>query len=171
MGASIICVDTLVRCFPSKRDFRIEQSGVFLACSLSLSFGVMVWESTLTFVCKPLMSVQLFSALVGILPSSKSYLNKAGFSAPSAEWIRLGCFISGFVGIQVVSRFLHRFIPSHVVDCDHTHAGTPSEGQSNRHSRTHSHSTHDQSRRHSRGVKPWADGSSKMAETTPLLNA
>jgi zinc transporter, ZIP family len=113
---------------------------------------------------------QLFSALVGILPSSKSYLNRAGFSAPSAEWIRLGCFIAGFVGIQVVSRFLHRFIPSHVVDCDHTHAGTPSEGRSNHHSRTHSHGTHDQSRRHSRSLKLRADGSSKMTESTPLLN-
>lgn len=41
-GASIICVDVLVRCIPSKRNFRIENSGAFLASSMSLSFGVMV---------------------------------------------------------------------------------------------------------------------------------
>lgn len=42
VGASIICVDVLVRLIASKKDFTIQDSGVFLACSLSLSFGVMV---------------------------------------------------------------------------------------------------------------------------------
>jgi len=42
LGASIICVDIIVRLLPSKRDFRIQDSNVFLAASLSLSFGVMV---------------------------------------------------------------------------------------------------------------------------------
>jgi ZIP family zinc transporter len=42
LGASIICIDILVRLIPSKRNFRIQDSGVFLASSLSLSFGVMV---------------------------------------------------------------------------------------------------------------------------------
>ena len=41
-GASIICVDVIVRLFPGKRNFRIQDSNAFLACSLSLSFGVMV---------------------------------------------------------------------------------------------------------------------------------
>ena len=41
-GASIICVDVLIRYIPSKKNFRIEDSKVFLAASLSLSFGVMV---------------------------------------------------------------------------------------------------------------------------------
>lgn len=42
LGASIICVDILVRQFPGKRDFRIQDSDTFLSVSLSLSFGVMV---------------------------------------------------------------------------------------------------------------------------------
>lgn len=41
-GASIICVDILIRHIPSKKNFRIEDSKVFLSASLSLSFGVMV---------------------------------------------------------------------------------------------------------------------------------
>ena len=42
VGATIVCVDVLVRLFPGKEDFRIQDSNDFLACSLSLSFGVMV---------------------------------------------------------------------------------------------------------------------------------
>lgn len=41
-GASIICADIVVRLIPSKRNFRIQDSDVFLSASLSLSFGVMV---------------------------------------------------------------------------------------------------------------------------------
>lgn len=41
-GASVICVDIFVRLLPGKKDFRIQDSNTFLACSLSLSFGVMV---------------------------------------------------------------------------------------------------------------------------------
>lgn len=42
MGACVICVDLLIRFIPGKADFRIQDSNSFLACSLSLSFGVMV---------------------------------------------------------------------------------------------------------------------------------
>ncbi len=42
LGASVICVDIPIRLIPSKRHFRIQESNAFLACSLSLSFGVMV---------------------------------------------------------------------------------------------------------------------------------
>jgi zinc transporter, ZIP family len=103
-----------------------------------------------------------------MLPSSKDYLKKGGFSAPAAEWTRLGCFVAGFIGIQAISRFLHRFIPSHVVDCDHTHDGTPGESQN--HSRTHSHGAHDHGRHRSRSVKQQAGTSCKTSEATPLLN-
>lgn len=41
-GASIICVDIPIRFFTSKKDFSIQDNNVFLASSLSLSFGVMV---------------------------------------------------------------------------------------------------------------------------------
>lgn len=42
LGASVICIDIPIRLIPSKRQFRIQESNAFLACSLSLSFGVMV---------------------------------------------------------------------------------------------------------------------------------
>jgi ZIP family zinc transporter len=46
---------------------------------------------------------------------------KGGLSPSEASWILIGLFIAGAVGIQVLSRILHHYIPSHVVDCDHTH--------------------------------------------------
>ena len=42
VGSSIICIDIIVRQLPGKRNFKISESNVFLAASLSLSFGVMV---------------------------------------------------------------------------------------------------------------------------------
>ncbi|EON64358.1 hypothetical protein W97_03589 [Coniosporium apollinis CBS 100218] len=102
--ASIICVDVLVRLVPGKRNFRIQDSNPFLSSSLSLSFGVM-----------------LFSSLYSMLPSSKSSLEKAGFSPKAAAWTLIGCFLAGVVGIQFLSRILHHYMPSHIVDCDHSH--------------------------------------------------
>ncbi|KAG6029192.1 hypothetical protein E4U41_000449 [Claviceps citrina] len=107
-GASIICVDFIVRLFPGKHDFRIQESNLFLASSLSLSFGVM-----------------MFSALYSMLPESKGYLEKDGWRDQPAGLLIMGCFVGGFFGIQAVSRLLHRLMPSHVVDCDHTHDDAP----------------------------------------------
>ncbi|KAI0022073.1 ZIP zinc transporter [Xylariomycetidae sp. FL0641] len=104
LGAGIICVDSIVRLFPGKKDFRIQDSNSFLACSLSLSFGVM-----------------LFMSLNSMLPEAKEYLRKGGFDEQRAGFILMGCFVAGFVGIQILSRLFHQFIPSHVVDCDHSH--------------------------------------------------
>ncbi|KAF7443164.1 hypothetical protein A1F99_126710, partial [Pyrenophora tritici-repentis] len=39
--SSIICVDVVVRLFPGKKNFKIENSNAFLSTGLSLSFGVM----------------------------------------------------------------------------------------------------------------------------------
>jgi len=33
----------------------------------------------------------------------------------------IGLFLAGVGGIQILSRIMHRLLPSHVVDCDHTH--------------------------------------------------
>ena len=52
----------------------------------------------------------------------------------AASWTLILCFTLGGIGIQVFSRILHRFMPSHVVDCDHTHAD--GEIQNGRNSRT-----------------------------------
>ena len=70
LGASVICVDLVVQRFPGKEDWRIQDSSVFLACSLSLSFGVM-----------------LFSALFSMLPSAKAYLHTAGLSDQAGGFI------------------------------------------------------------------------------------
>ncbi|KAK7414889.1 Zinc transporter [Neonectria punicea] len=107
VGASVICVDLIVRLFPGKRNFRIQDSNGFLACSLSLSFGVM-----------------LFSALYSMLPESKGYLKGADWSDQAAGLLMMSCFVAGFIGIQAVSRLLHQHMPTHVVDCDHTHEET-----------------------------------------------
>ena len=106
LGASIICVDFFVRLFPGRKKFRIQDSNTFLSGSLSLSSGVMV-----------------FSALYSMLPASKNYLKKTGMSPQAAAWTLIACFVGGAIGIQLISRYLHRFIASHVVDCDHTHDG------------------------------------------------
>ena len=42
LGAGLIYIDLLVRLFPGKEHFKIENSNTFLSSSLSLSFGVMV---------------------------------------------------------------------------------------------------------------------------------
>lgn len=42
-------------------------------------------------------------------------------AANAAAYATIGCFLGGVIGIQFVSRILHSYIPSHVVDCDHSH--------------------------------------------------
>ncbi|KEY65814.1 hypothetical protein S7711_07196 [Stachybotrys chartarum IBT 7711] len=154
-GAAIVCVDLAVRQFPGKRDFRIQDSNIFLACSLSLSFGVMI-----------------FSSLYSMLPESKSYLKHAELSDQAAGLIVVACFAAGFFGIQVVSRLLHHFMPSHVVDCDHSHADGASQiGHSTTHNHKHS-SRRQSSRQPSAKISASApNGHSHAVETTPLLES
>lgn len=128
IGASIICVDLVIRLLPGKKDFRIQDSNAFLACSLSLSFGVMI-----------------FMALYSMLPEAKSYLKKGDIEEQPAGFILMGCFVGGFIGIQVISRLFHQFLPSHVVDCDHSHGEHALEGH------THSHATSRRTSSHNRG--------------------
>ncbi|KAI0180167.1 ZIP zinc transporter-domain-containing protein [Hypoxylon sp. FL1284] len=116
IGSAIICVDVVVRLFPGKKNFRIQDSNTFLACSLSLSFGVM-----------------LFMSLYSMLPESESYLKKGGFPDQTAVLILMACFVGGFVGIQILSRLFHRLLPSHVVDCDHSHDEHAADGHSHAH--------------------------------------
>ncbi|KAI1170718.1 Zinc/iron permease [Nemania sp. FL0916] len=104
LGATIICVDLVVRLFPGKANFRVQDSNTFLACSLSLSFGVM-----------------LFMSLYSMLPEAKGYLVKSDMQDNTASLVLMGCFVGGFVGIQILSRLFHQLLPSHVVDCDHSH--------------------------------------------------
>ncbi|EFX00244.1 zip metal ion transporter [Grosmannia clavigera kw1407] len=153
-GACFICVDVFVRLLPGQKDFRIEDSNAFLASSLSLSFGVMI-----------------FSALFSMLPSSKRYLIADGVPKQRAGLLMMAAFVVGFVGIQVVSRIIHRFMPSHVVDCDHSHEddGADENGHDHSHKKGHKNG-HPSSLRRSSG-HTGADGGSDMTESTPLLLA
>ncbi|PNY24944.1 Zinc-regulated transporter 3 [Tolypocladium capitatum] len=164
-GAAIICVDVVVRLFPGKQTFRIQESNVFLASSLSLSFGVM-----------------LFSSLYSMLPESKRYLKDAGWTDRAAGFVMMACFIGGFIGIQAISRFLHQYMPSHVVDCDHTHDDNATQDS---HSCNHSRRTSRVSRARRRLSRPRSsNGPSKKdshvrengsghhpVESTPLLHS
>lgn len=42
LGATVICVDLVIRLFPGKKNFKIQDSDGFLSCSLGTSAGVMV---------------------------------------------------------------------------------------------------------------------------------
>jgi ZIP family zinc transporter len=56
-----------------------------------------------------------------MLPSSKRSLEAGGFSPKEASWIMIACFIGGVVGIQIISRWMHHFVPHNVVECEHQH--------------------------------------------------
>ncbi|KFY12434.1 hypothetical protein V492_03885 [Pseudogymnoascus sp. VKM F-4246] len=153
VGSSIICIDLLLRRIPRWKNFSIQDSSLFLACSMSLSFGVMI-----------------FSALYSMLPSSKKYLEKAEMSPAKASWLLLAFFVLGFIGIQIISRFLHHYIPSQVVDCDHRHDDT-TKPRKHAHAHPHPHVRHPRSRRHSHGPpRSPTTGLAKDTESTPLLN-
>ncbi|PFH57296.1 hypothetical protein XA68_15244 [Ophiocordyceps unilateralis] len=162
LGASIICVDVIVRLLPGKRAFRIQDSNVFLASSLSLSFGVM-----------------LFSSLFSMLPESKEYLtHDEGWDDQRAGFVMMACFCAGFFGIQAVSRLLHQYMPSHVVDCDHSHAEADAQPDG-RISRRRSSVVDRARRRLSRprsatkdGSRPENNGAARgPSESTPLLGS
>lgn len=64
VGSSIICIDLIVQRVPSKRDFRIQDSDVFLSASLSLSFGVMVGVSFLRWLTLSLTKFVIIAFLL-----------------------------------------------------------------------------------------------------------
>ncbi|KAK0748712.1 Zinc/iron permease [Apiosordaria backusii] len=151
-GASIICIDVFVRLIPGQRQFRIQDSNVFLACSLSLSFGVMI-----------------FSALYSMLPSAMRYLVKDEWDRQKAGLLMMGCFVGGFFGIQLVSHVLHQYLPSHIVECDHTHEEIPDEDSL--HHRHRHHSRAHLPRRQSRRLSSDQPSMVEVNEVTPLLPA
>lgn len=144
LGATIICVDALIRNIPSQKDFKIQKSSGFLAASLSLSFGVMI-----------------FSALGNMLPASKQYLIKGGFSTQAAGWTLLACFTIGMISIQIISSFLHGRIPSHAVNCDHIHEDT-AHNHGDRHVRKEPPDVH--------AVRALEAANGDASETTALLS-
>ena len=87
-----------------------------------------------------MLLLQLFSSLYSMLPEAKSYLNDGGLAPDAAAYVTIGCFLGGVVGIQFVSRLLHHYIPSHVVDCDHSH--DEDEGDEDVNREDHHHDSH-----------------------------
>jgi ZIP family zinc transporter len=175
VGAFVICIDIPVRLIPGQRHFRIQESNGFLASSLSLSFGVMV--RSLTY----LLSLdhpdanrwlpQLFSALYSMLPSAMRYLEKDEWEPQAAGFLMMACFVGGFFGIQIISRALHQYMPSHVVDCDHTHKELPDEEHSTYHGRVTSRGRLRRISSHSAGDdRPDMVETHSGTESTPLLH-
>lgn len=56
-----------------------------------------------------------------MLPSAKKSMMAGGMTKREASFAQIGLFLVGAIGIQIVSRIMHQWLPSHVVDCDHTH--------------------------------------------------
>ena len=91
-----------------------------------------------------------------MLPSAQKYLSRGGLSPGAAAYATIGCFLGGVAGIQFVSRLLHHYIPSHIVDCDHSHdeEGGDEESHDQHHHNGHAHKSN-----------------GHVSEQTPLLSA
>ena len=86
-----------------------------------------------------------------MLPSAKKSLQDGGFSPKVSAWILIGGFLGGAIVIQLVSRILHHHMPTHVVDCEHTHEEDDEENrkEANDHDHDHDHEhDHDHSHAH-----------------------
>ena len=102
-----------------------------------------------------------------MLPSAKRYLDKAGHASQQGGLILVAFFVVGFLGIQIVSRFLHQYMPSHVVDCDHTH-DEPHPHRSHEHHH-HDHHGHHHSDGSSHTHPHTKRKSSRIPESPPSL--
>ncbi|KAL4925036.1 Zn(2+) transporter ZRT3 [Aspergillus undulatus] len=111
LGSSVICADLILRRFWPRSHFQIVHNNAFLSASLCLSAGVI-----------------LFTSLYSMLPTSREYLMKAGWSPSRSAYALIGIFIAGVIGIRALSALLHKFLPSHVVDCAHSHEAPPNHG-------------------------------------------
>ncbi|KAI9733744.1 MAG: hypothetical protein M1818_007158 [Claussenomyces sp. TS43310] len=161
LGACFIGVDLLIRKIPNSKckDFRIQNSEAFLAGCFSLSFGVMVRICDDSDLDAPpvLIRNKIFSALIDMFPSAINYLKQAHWSGRLSMGVALGCAAGGFLAIQVFQRVAHHYIPSHVVDCDHSHDESPPHD-------------HFRSRLTSCGTKSQVMQNRTAGESMPLLN-
>lgn len=93
-----------------------------------------------------------------MLPTSKRYLTKAGWSPRASAYALIGLFLAGVIVISLVSGLIHRYIPSHVVDCAHTHEP---EHDPERGPESHEHARRNESER--------LNDIDSSTERTPLL--
>lgn len=56
-----------------------------------------------------------------MLPAARAYLIAGNLSQQAAAYATILSFLGGVIAIQLISRLLHHFTPSHVVGCDHSH--------------------------------------------------
>jgi zinc transporter, ZIP family len=110
------------------------------------------------------LAAQLFSSLYSMLPKSKDYLIDGGFSPAAASYLLICLFLAGVVGIRILSGLLHRFIPSHVVDCDHTH-----DEESTQYEEMEEHHDHHHENGHASGIPVVKLTAAPEDEETPLL--
>lgn len=66
---------------------------------------------------------------LGILPAANKYLIQGGLSPQGGAFTVIGCFLGGVITIQALSGLMHRYIPSHVVECDNNHDGEDGGGR------------------------------------------
>lgn len=101
-----------------------------------------------------------------MLPQSKRYLEKGGYTPQQASYMLIGLFLAGVLGITVLSRVIHNFIPSHVVDCDHTHDEETGKGQ---YSEAEEHTHHENEGQQHETCKTPDMPDTANTEHTPLL--
>jgi zinc transporter, ZIP family len=102
-----------------------------------------------------------------MLPSAKDYLTSGGFAPRPASYLLIGLFLAGVVGIQVLSRAMHHFIPTHIVDCDHTHDEEAGKGHEEMEEHHHEHEPNHTFDQPPPKLKVTAGGDD---EETPLLS-
>lgn len=108
--------------------------------------------------------VELFSSLYSMLPEAKSYLVNGGLSPSPAAYATIGPFLGGVLGIQVVSRIMHHYIPSHIVDCNHSHDDRDEHDRNTEDEDEDCHDHHAHSNGHTHR------SNSMASENTALLN-
>jgi len=101
-----------------------------------------------------------------MLPSSKSSLISGGFTSKQAAWILIAGFLAGVMGISIVSRIIHQFMPSHIVDCEHTHDPEAAKGHEHANGHAHVHNRSD-SHSHSHRHRHEDPAQVRRAPTTP----
>lgn len=82
---------------------------------------------------------QLFTSLYSMLPTSQKYLTRAGLAPSLAAYTLIGLFLAGVIIIRFLSALLHHYIPSHVVDCAHSHEPQPASDLEHGHHDHHDH--------------------------------
>lgn len=103
-----------------------------------------------------------------MLPNAKRYLISGGLSPSRASYLLIGLFLVGVVGIQVLSRTMHHFIPTHIVDCDHTHGDEEAAAKSQEEMEEH-HQQPELDLRSDRSLPNFKFTNEGDDEETPLL--